>query len=208
MSEAGVFRPATGIRLPEQAFTCAGFFVCLADILADNRQALAIGIMARLVVISRSLAGSAFDLGVDWTTIGRADGNAFQLLEPSVSGRHCEVRTLGDNLVVRDLLSTNGTFVNGEKVAEGVAKPGQTLQLGEVELRYESSAPGPLSGAPFNSKMLVTSLSALAAKPVVAAETKPAPEIAAPIAPDAVDQEFVVVATYDGKWIPADDPGK
>jgi hypothetical protein len=202
VSGAAVFQPATGIQLPEPAFTCAGFFVCLADNLADNRHALAFGIMARLVVISRSLAGSAFDLGADWTSLGRADGNAFQLLEPSVSGRHCEVRTLGDNLVVRDLLSTNGTFVNGEKVTEGVAKPGQTLRLGEVELRYESSAPGPLSGAPFNSKMLVTSLSALAAKPAAAAAAKPEPEISVPIAPAGADNEFIVVATYDGKWVP------
>jgi CheY-like chemotaxis protein len=146
--------------------------------------------MARLVVISRSLAGTAFDLGVNWTTIGRADGNAFQVLEQSVSGRHCEVRPLGENLLVRDLLSTNGTFVEGQKITEGVVKPGQTLRLGDVELRFECSAPGPLSGAPFNSKMLVTHSAALAAKPAVAADAKPA-------APDDGRKKFNVLFVDD-----------
>ena len=157
--------------------------------------------MARLVVISRSLAGSAFDLGADWTTIGRGDGNDVQLPEQSVSGRHCEVRPQGDDLIVRDLGSTNGIFVNSQKMTEGRLKPGQTLRLGEVELRYESSAPGPLSGAPFNCKMLVTSLAAAEAKPNTPSETKPSAASAAPATPE---EEYVVVATYDGKWIPAD----
>lgn len=132
--------------------------------------------MARLVVINQSHAGSVHELGEQWTTIGRADGNRFQLVEPSVSGRHCEVQVRGENLAVRDLLSTNGTFIGGKKVSEGVVKPGEKLRLGDVELRFESSAPGTLSGAPFNSKMLVSSLAA--SKPAAAPEKKPeaAPE--------------------------------
>lgn len=47
--------------------------------------------MAKLVVINQALANSAHELGENWTTIGRADGNAFQIVEGSVSGRHCEV---------------------------------------------------------------------------------------------------------------------
>ena len=59
--------------------------------------------MARLVVINQSLAGSIHELGENWATIGRGDGNTFQLLESSVSGRHCEVRVRDNELVVRDL---------------------------------------------------------------------------------------------------------
>lgn len=146
--------------------------------------------MARLVVISRSLAGAAFDLGADWITIGRADGNAIQLLEQSVSGRHCEVRPQGEDLIVRDLLSTNGTFINRQKISEGVVKPGQSLRLGDVELRYESSTPGPLSGAPFNSKMPVSTSAAPAAKPAVAADAKP-------ILPDDGRRKFYVLFVDD-----------
>lgn len=114
--------------------------------------------MARLVVITPSLAGSVHELGEKWVTLGRADSNAFQIVEPSVSSRHCEVCVRDGNLLVRDLISTNGTFINGKKIVEGTAKPGDKVRLGDVELRYESSAPGTLSGAPFNTKMLVASL--------------------------------------------------
>jgi len=96
--------------------------------------------MAKLVVVSPAQAGLSHDLSGDWATIGRADGNSFQIIETTISARHCEVRLQGDELVVRDLLSTNGTFVQGRKIAEAVLKPGQTLRLGDVELRLEISA--------------------------------------------------------------------
>jgi CheY-like chemotaxis protein len=101
--------------------------------------------MARLVVISQSAAASTCELGEGWTTIGRADGNTFQLVEPSISGRHCEVRLHGGELLVHDLLSTNGTFVGGHKISEAVVQPDGTLRLGDVELRFENS---PISTAP------------------------------------------------------------
>ena len=73
--------------------------------------------MAKLVVVSPALGGLSHELSGGWATIGRADGNTFQIVEASISGRHCEVRLQGDELVVRDLLSTNGTFVQNKKVA-------------------------------------------------------------------------------------------
>lgn len=158
--------------------------------------------MARLVVTNRVLSVTEFELGGQWTTIGRADSNQFQLLEQSVSGRHCEVRPHGDELQVRDLLSTNGTFIHGKKITEGTLKPGETLRLGDVELRYESSAPGTLSGAPFNSKMLVSSLAPTANK----AETAKPAEPAAPPAPGSgkrfqvlfVDDSMAFLETFGG----------
>ena len=135
--------------------------------------------MARLVVISKNAAASAHELGDVWATIGRADGNTFQIVESSISGRHCEVRLRGEELAVRDLLSTNGTFVGGQKISEAVLKPGQTLRLGDVELRFEMTAASE-PGTSFTSKMLMTSAAAIStgknpplAKPV--AEEKSAP---------------------------------
>lgn len=153
--------------------------------------------MARLVVITPSLAGSVHELGEKWVTIGRADGNAFQLVEQSISNRHCEVCLRDGNLLVRDLLSTNGTFLNGKKITEGTAKPGDKIRLGDVEMRYESSAPGTLSGAPFNSKMLVASLAkppAQSSSPSPAAEKKPEP---APEPADAAGNKFHVLFVDD-----------
>jgi pSer/pThr/pTyr-binding forkhead associated (FHA) protein len=91
---------------------------------------------------------------VDRTTIGRVEDNLFQIGEASVSSHHCEVHLRGNEVLIRDLNSTNGTFINGEKITESVLKPGQTLRLGNVELKLDAPstpgtpAPGAAPGAP------------------------------------------------------------
>lgn len=100
--------------------------------------------MAKLVVISKAMAGLSFDLDARWVTIGRAATNQFQILEASVSGQHCEVLLRGEELVVRDMRSTNGTFIKGVMVSEGVLKLGETLRLGEIDLRLEATTPAKL----------------------------------------------------------------
>lgn len=97
--------------------------------------------MAKLVVLSAGMTGRTQELKVDKTTVGRLEDNTFQIAEASVSSHHCEVLLRGSDVVVRDLNSTNGTFINGEKVTEKAIKPGQILRLGQVELRLETDAP-------------------------------------------------------------------
>jgi pSer/pThr/pTyr-binding forkhead associated (FHA) protein len=97
--------------------------------------------MAKLVVLSVGMTGRTQELKVDKTTIGRVEDNTFQIAEPSVSSHHCEILLRGSDVVVRDLNSTNGTFINGEKVAESVIKPGQILRLGQIEMRLETDVP-------------------------------------------------------------------
>ncbi|MGO9587992.1 MAG: response regulator [Limisphaerales bacterium] len=104
--------------------------------------------MSKLVAINPGLAGLSYELGTRWVTIGRGDKNTFQIVETSVSSQHCEVLLRGDELVVRDLRSTNGTFIDGRTIAEAVLRPGQTLRLGEVELRLEITAPVPSVASP------------------------------------------------------------
>jgi len=96
--------------------------------------------MAKLVILTQGLTGRAHELNVDRTTIGRVEDNMFQIAEASVSSHHCEVHLRGNEILIRDLNSTNGTFINGEKITESVLKPGQTLRLGNVELKLD--APG------------------------------------------------------------------
>jgi pSer/pThr/pTyr-binding forkhead associated (FHA) protein len=103
--------------------------------------------MAKLVVLNEGLTGQSFELKSEKTTIGRVEDNNFQLAVGSVSSHHCEILLRGDEVVVKDLNSTNGTFVNGQQVTkEAVLKPGQTLRLGQVEIRLE--APGASASAP------------------------------------------------------------
>jgi pSer/pThr/pTyr-binding forkhead associated (FHA) protein len=109
--------------------------------------------MAKLVVLSAGMTGRTHELTVDKpTTIGRVEDNTFQIAEASVSSHHCEVLVRGNDIVIKDLNSTNGTFINGEKVnGESVFKPGQTLRLGQVELKIDGgsgAAPAPSPSAP------------------------------------------------------------
>jgi len=95
--------------------------------------------MAKLVVLSEGLTGKSYELKADKNTIGRLDDNTFQITEASVSSHHCEVFLRGKDVVVKDLNSTNGTFINGERVsAEATLKAGQILRLGSIEMRLET----------------------------------------------------------------------
>jgi pSer/pThr/pTyr-binding forkhead associated (FHA) protein len=93
--------------------------------------------MAKLVVLSAGMTGRTHELKVDKTTVGRVEDNTFQISEPSISSHHCEILLKGTDVLVRDLGSTNGSFINGEKITEAVLKPNQILRLGQIELRLE-----------------------------------------------------------------------
>jgi pSer/pThr/pTyr-binding forkhead associated (FHA) protein len=79
---------------------------------------------------------------VERTTIGRVEDNAFPIPEASVSSHHCEILLRGSDIVLRDLNSTNGTFINGQQLTgEAVIKSGQIIRLGQVEMRLENAEP-------------------------------------------------------------------
>jgi pSer/pThr/pTyr-binding forkhead associated (FHA) protein len=97
--------------------------------------------MPKLVVLTIGLNDRSFEVKPEKSIIGRLDDNPLSLPEPSVSSRHCEVFAKGDDIVVRDLGSTNGTFINERQLEAGkdvTLRPGQVLRLGQVELKYET----------------------------------------------------------------------
>src|SRR6266705_5861027 len=94
--------------------------------------------MPRLVLLSEGFTGRNYELKTDKTTVGRLSDNSFEIPEASVSSHHAEILLRGNDVVVKDLNSTNGTFINGEKVTEAVLKPGQILRLGMIEMRLET----------------------------------------------------------------------
>ena len=94
--------------------------------------------MARLVTISETMEGKVFELTEDKLTIGRLPDNTIRIEENSVSGHHAVLTLSRDDYSCRDLNSTNGTRVNGQKVVEAKLINGDILTLGHVELRYES----------------------------------------------------------------------
>lgn len=103
--------------------------------------------MAKLQVLSGSSAGQTYELKVETTTVGRVEDNAFQIADPSVSSHHCEIQLKGSEVLIRDLNSTNGSFINGEKINEATLKVGQTLRLGQIELRIDDGSPMPAASA-------------------------------------------------------------
>jgi len=68
-------------------------------------------------------------------TIGRREGATIKVHNPSVSGKHCTVGWKDEEIEVRDLGSSNGTFINGERVRRGVLNDGDVLRCGRFELR-------------------------------------------------------------------------
>ncbi len=83
--------------------------------------------------------GRKIELGAEPIVLGRGKKATASLDEKGISKRHCSVHLAFGGAVVKDLGSTNGTFVNGAKLAgeEGLLELGGTLQVGETKLQYE-----------------------------------------------------------------------
>ena len=107
--------------------------------------------MPRLVLLSEGFAGRALELKQEITTVGRHEDNNFQIPAASVSGHHAEIILRGNDVIIKDLGSTNGSFINGEAITETVLLPGQTLRFGQIEARLEAS---PLPTGPSGKKVL------------------------------------------------------
>ncbi|HEY0257425.1 MAG TPA: FHA domain-containing protein, partial [Candidatus Methylacidiphilales bacterium] len=91
----------------------------------------------KLTVIAPEQPPVIFALEEEYTHVGRAAGNEIPLPYPSVSNRHCIFILSGSDIVVRDLNSSNGTFVNGEAITEVVLRPGDMVQVGAVQMKFE-----------------------------------------------------------------------
>jgi predicted component of type VI protein secretion system len=111
--------------------------------------------MAKLVILNQGQPGRACELHTDRTTIGRVDDNTFQIADPSVSSHHCEVHLRGAEVFIRDLNSTNGTFINDARITESVLKPGQSLRLGQIELKLEAEGTAPSAKKQVDSTMVI-----------------------------------------------------
>ncbi len=83
--------------------------------------------------------GQRVVLGPEPITIGRLPESTIVVSDPNASRRHAEVRRSGNEVVVVDLDSTNGTRVNGASVHERVLSDGDEILIGTTVLRFEAS---------------------------------------------------------------------
>ena len=67
--------------------------------------------------------------------IGRDHDNAIQIDEKTVSRRHCEIQVNNNQVFIKDLNSTNGTFVNGEKIVENIMLNSEDdMRIGDISV--------------------------------------------------------------------------
>jgi pSer/pThr/pTyr-binding forkhead associated (FHA) protein len=92
-----------------------------------------------LQVVRGRSASTTLKLADGVTRLGRHDDCLIRIKSSQVSRRHCEVFEVGGKLTVRDLGSSNGTYVNGERVTgQQTLKAGDELTIGGVTLRVVS----------------------------------------------------------------------
>jgi hypothetical protein len=106
--------------------------------------------MARLIVNPRTPQAYEIQLKPGENYVGRGFANDFKLEDPSVSGSHCQLVVNGGAVLIRDLGSTNGTYVNRSQIKEASLLPGQVIRMGAVEMVFESggkSATRPIPAA-------------------------------------------------------------
>jgi pSer/pThr/pTyr-binding forkhead associated (FHA) protein len=107
--------------------------VSLGDIPADT---------GLLVVKRGSNAGSRFILLPDQTTVGRHPDSDIFLDDVTVSRRHAEIRRADGGYAVHDVGSLNGTYVNRQRIEDGMLAHGDEVQIGKFRLVFffESAA--------------------------------------------------------------------
>ncbi len=91
----------------------------------------------RVEVVSGTDAGLVRDIEASVIRIGARRGNDVQLTDSKVSGLHCEIRLDDRGYRLRDLDSTNGTFVSGLRINDVYIQPGTQIAIGGTRMKFE-----------------------------------------------------------------------
>ncbi len=89
-----------------------------------------------LIGLSSGLTGRCFVFDEKEFSIGRGSDNFIVLTQPSVSSMHAKIRKVDSGWKLMNLLSSNGTFVNGDKVIEKIIVPGDRIAFAEAEFVF------------------------------------------------------------------------
>jgi Flp pilus assembly protein TadD len=120
--------------------------------------------LAWLHVLSGTSQGEVIALTTERVSIGWSSDNMIRVDDINVSHHHALLIWQGTTYKLRDLISTNGTYVNGERTAATLLRDGDLIAMGEIEMRYKA-VPLPSGG--------------VKAKPIAAAEpATPEPVVA------------------------------
>jgi predicted component of type VI protein secretion system len=130
----------------------------------------------QLVMHSGPTPGKIFPLEGDVITIGREAGNGIVINDAEVSRKHTQFVFQGGKYIVTDLGSTNGTFVNGQRLTgQHILQPGEVISLGEqINLLFEA-----IVAIDPNATMMSPGRSPVVSKPVTPAPL-PQPVVSQP----------------------------
>jgi DNA-binding NtrC family response regulator len=87
--------------------------------------------------VARTPDGKEIAIDVDPLVIGRDEGAQIRLADPEVSALHCELRAVNEGVLVKDLGSTNGTFVGSVRIREGVITTASDVLVGSTRITIE-----------------------------------------------------------------------
>jgi DNA-binding NtrC family response regulator len=108
------------------------------DILSYSRDSKAI-VTTRGWLTIASQGGRRIELSGNVINIGSAEGNQIRLDEKYISAFHCRIYKRGGRFFIRDLDSTNGTHVNGARVADSEIPEGAKIRVGKAEMLFSTS---------------------------------------------------------------------
>lgn len=115
----------------------------------------------KLIMFREDGSRREFDLVPGATTIGRKDDCTIRIPLAMVSRRHAEVVLDGDDVMLRDLGASNGTFLNNRKVTEEELEPGDQIVIGPVVFTVQ------IDGDPPNDEIIKIRSKVAAAKGAV-----------------------------------------
>jgi len=92
--------------------------------------------MAKLVLSLNGVVQGEYDLEKERITVGRKPENDIPIDNLAVSGKHALIITILDDSFLEDLGSTNGTLLNGARVAKTLIKHGDVIQVGNYQFTY------------------------------------------------------------------------
>ncbi len=90
----------------------------------------------QLIVLEGGSKGKKFDLNRPLTRIGKRETNDLVIEEKTISRDHLEIVQTENSYLLRDLESTNGTYINDIRVKEAYLSPGDIIRLGNIRIEF------------------------------------------------------------------------
>src|SRR5438105_3528993 len=110
--------------------------------------------MPRLVINPGTPSAWEVQLRPGTNLLGRGFANDFKIDHPSVSGSHAQIIVENGTVIIKDLGSTNGSYVNRAPVTETKLVPGQVVHLGGVEIMFQGDGDATFASTVTDTELL------------------------------------------------------